>query len=106
MSRILIPGLVLLVFTLPAFSQTPQAVPQSTADAASPEPTPFETAEALAAKGRLSKAMALLDQLAAQSPEPAGVERLRGIIFYQREDFAKAIDAFTRASQQDPADRE
>ncbi len=48
----------------------------------------------------------MLDQLAAQSPEPAGVERLRGIIFYQRERFAPAIDAFTKAVAQDPADRE
>jgi predicted Zn-dependent protease len=68
--------------------------------------TPFETAEELAAKGRLDKAMALLDQLAGQTPEPAGVERLRGIIFYQKEDFARAIDAFTRAAKQDRSDRE
>jgi tetratricopeptide (TPR) repeat protein len=50
--------------------------------------------------------MAQLDQLAAQTPEPAGVERLRGIIFYQREQFAEAIAAFAKAEVQDPADRE
>jgi len=50
--------------------------------------------------------MAQLDQLAAQTPEPAGVERLRGIIFYQREQFPEAIAAFTKAEVQDPGDRE
>jgi tetratricopeptide (TPR) repeat protein len=89
-----------------AASQAPQAANPAGADTAQPEATPFETAQKLAAKGRLDKAMALLDQLAAQSPEPAGVERLRGIIFYQREDFPAAIDAFTKAAQQDPDDRE
>jgi tetratricopeptide (TPR) repeat protein len=50
--------------------------------------------------------MAQLDQLAAQRPEPAGVERLRAMIFYQREQFSEAIDAFTKAEEQDPNDRE
>ncbi len=50
--------------------------------------------------------MAMLDQLAARTPEPAGVERLRGIIFYQREQLSQAIEAFTKAEAQDPADRE
>jgi len=66
----------------------------------------FETAQELAGRGRLDKAMAQLDQLAAQTPEPAGVERLRGIIFYQREQFLAAIKAFTKAEAQDSNDRE
>jgi tetratricopeptide (TPR) repeat protein len=78
----------------------------SDACAGQAEPNSFEQAQAFAARGRLDKAMALLDQLAGQSPEPAGVERLRGMIFYQREQFADAISAFAKASQQDPNDRE
>lgn len=66
----------------------------------------FETAQGLAAKGRLDKAMAILDQLAAQSPEPAGVERLRGVIFYQKDQLAQAVEAFKKAGMQDPNDRE
>jgi tetratricopeptide (TPR) repeat protein len=50
--------------------------------------------------------MTVLDQLVPQSPEPAGVERLRGIIFYQKEQFSQAINAFTKAVAQDPGDRE
>src|ERR1700761_7045964 len=62
-----------------------------------------ESARELAARGRLDKAMAQLDQLANQMPEPLGVERLRGIILYQREHFDEAVAAFTKAEAQDPA---
>lgn len=79
--------------------------PQSS-DAAQPAPESFEAARALAAKGRLEKAMAILDRLSVQSPEPAGVERLRGNIFYERQQLPEAVEAFTKASAQDPADRE
>ena len=54
-----------------------------------------ESARELAGRGRLDQAMAQLDALSAQAPEPPGVERLRGIIFYQREQFTDAIAAFT-----------
>jgi predicted Zn-dependent protease len=50
--------------------------------------------------------MVLLNQLAAETPEPAGVEHWRGIIFYQKEQFPEAIEAFTKAVAQDPSDRE
>lgn len=66
----------------------------------------FATAQDLAGRGRLDQAMAVLDRLAVQTPEPAGVERLRGIIFYQKVQFSEAIQAFTKAVAQDPADRE
>lgn len=66
----------------------------------------FEDAQELAAKGRLDQAMHVLDQLAAQTPVPAGVQRLRGMIFYQREQLQQAADAFAKAVQQDGSDRE
>ena len=72
----------------------------------SPSVVTFATAQELAGKGRLDAAMARLDQLSAQSPEPAGVERLRGMIFYQREQFPQAIEAFTKAADQDSSDHE
>jgi tetratricopeptide (TPR) repeat protein len=66
----------------------------------------FETAKDLAGRGRLEQAMSQLDQLSKQTPEPAGVERLRGMIFYQREQFPQGIAAFAKASEQDPNDLE
>ena len=66
----------------------------------------LDSARDLAGRGRLDQAMAQLDALAKQTPEPAGVERLRGIIFYQREQFDDAITAFTKAEAQDPTDKD
>jgi len=83
------------------------ATAQQTEPSASPSATvSFEEAQTLASKGRLDKAMELLDQLSMQAPEPAGVERLRGVIYYQREQFANATEAFAKATDQDANDRE
>src|SRR5579862_242653 len=70
------------------------------------QPVTLETAQELAGKGRLAQAMAQLDQLAKETPEPVGVERLRGMIHYQEEQFPEAISAFTKAETADPSDRE
>lgn len=95
---------VLLALAAPA--QAPQNDTTPAGEAAAPAPTPFEVAKDLAAKGRLDKALAQLDLLAAKTPEEAGVERLRGIILYQQEQLPEAIAAFTKAADQDPNDRE
>jgi tetratricopeptide (TPR) repeat protein len=98
-----------LAFTAPAvFAQQPTVspAPDSTGDAPAATPTPFENAQTLAGKGRLDKAMEILNTLTSQVPEPAGVERLRGLIFYQKEKFEDAIPAFSKAAEQDPNDRE
>jgi predicted Zn-dependent protease len=106
MQRFSATAILLAVLTLAAGAQAPQNGTQPSAEPSASTPTPFEVAQDLAARGRLDKALAQLDQLAAQSPEPAGVERLRGIIFYQKEQLPEAIAAFTRAAEQDPNDRE
>ncbi len=95
--------LALIAATLLIFLHTAP----SSAQASQPDaPTPFAQAQDLAAKGRLDQALAALDTLAAQTPEQPGVERLRGIIFYQQDKFPEAVAAFTKAEAQDPADRE
>jgi predicted Zn-dependent protease len=104
MFRTLISAWVFVLFIVPGQAQVSQNTSPSGADA-TVLPT-FQTAKELAGKGRLDQALAQLDQLSAQTPEPAGVERLRGIILYQRERFSEAIEAFTKASAQDPNDRE
>jgi tetratricopeptide (TPR) repeat protein len=104
MQRVLSIALVIVFSGVAGRAQNAQPSAPAPGETA-PAPT-LETARDLAGRGRLDQAMAVLDNLAAQSPEPAGVERLRGIIFYQREQFAQAIEAFTRAVAQDPGDRE
>jgi tetratricopeptide (TPR) repeat protein len=97
--------LIAVVLICLAISGSAQEAKTPAPAAANQTPT-FETAQDLAGRGRLDQAMAMLNQLAAENPEPAGVERLRGIIFYQREQFAQAIEAFTKAAAADPNDRE
>ncbi|MGA8043573.1 MAG: tetratricopeptide repeat protein [Terracidiphilus sp.] len=105
MGRIVVTVILILLTSTIAGAQTAESGTQAGNEAAQ-APVTMETARALAGSGRLDAAMQQLNQLAAQTPEPAGVERLRGIIFYQREQFTEAIDAFTKAAAQDPNDRE
>ena len=86
---------------------------QSGATSASPAAQPVEKpaptlaeAKDLAAKGKLDRSMAELDILSKAEPAEAGVERLRGMIFYQKDQLTEAGTAFSRAVSQDPTDRE
>jgi tetratricopeptide (TPR) repeat protein len=64
--------------------------------------TPLRQAEDLFHSGHLDQALQKLDALAADQPEPAGVEYLRGMVFYQQEKMAEAATAFAKAVTQDP----
>ncbi len=95
----------ILVVSLSTVKAQSAPTAQSTAENLTPQQK-FESARDLASHGRLDQAMALLDELAATTPEPAGVERLRGLILYQRDKLTDAVEAFKKAVQQDPADKE
>jgi predicted Zn-dependent protease len=66
----------------------------------------LDNARQLFTQGKLDQSLAELDPLSQQTPEPAGVERLRGFIFYQQNKFAEADAALARALTQDPGDTE
>lgn len=66
----------------------------------------LEDAEQLATKGHLDQALNILNQLAAQTPVPAGVARLRATIYYEKQLFPQAVEGFKTAIAQDPNDRE
>ena len=87
-------ALLWLVITSGASAQKDGAVrPASVADARS-----------LIAQGKLDDATHELDTLAGMHPEPAEVERLRGIVEYQNNRLAEANKSFLRALAQDPSD--
>jgi len=94
----LVPAICLSQSGAAAASPAPQATDK-------PAPT-LADATALAAKGKLDPSLAELDILAKAQPEDAGVERLRGIILYQKDQLTEAGTAFARAVAQDPTDRE
>ena len=106
MERFLIAAFLTAWMTVVAPAQTPSVAKSSNPESAASPPPSFESAQTLATKGRLDSALAQLNQLATQVPEAAGVERLRGIILYQKEQFSEAIEAFAKAEAQDPDDRE
>jgi Flp pilus assembly protein TadD len=106
----------LLVFLVPAMhlhgqagvqaGQTTAETTAETSKASAPSGPSLDDAKALAAKGRIEPALAELDLLAKIVPEEVGVERLRGMILYQKELLPEAGTAFAKAVQQDAEDRE
>jgi tetratricopeptide (TPR) repeat protein len=85
-------------------AQTPE--PAVSTDSSTAAHWTFADAQQLAAQGRLDQSLNMLNQLAAQTPVQPGVERLRAMIYYQKELLEKAADGFSRAIAQDPNDRE
>jgi predicted Zn-dependent protease len=73
-------------------------------DSAQHSPSPTEEVQQLISRGQLSEAETRLNSLATQQPEPAGVERMRGMIQYQRNSFAAANSTFEKAIVQDGSD--
>lgn len=61
---------------------------------------------ALIERGHPADALKQLDALAGKKPEPAGVERLRGMAFYAQNNLPAAEQAFGMAMQQDAKDVE
>lgn len=86
----------LCLFAVAAHAQTQTDPPA--------KPSPADDVRSLMAQGKLGEASQELDALARLQPEPAGVERLRGVIAYQQNHLADADAAFARALAQDPSD--
>jgi predicted Zn-dependent protease len=100
-------GVLLLAASFCALSSFAQTTPATTqASSASPPVERTAAAEKLIQEGRMVEALRALDPLAAQIPEPAGVEKLRAMALYQENKLEDAAAAFQRAAAQDPNDIE
>lgn len=99
-SRIMVWARLCVVLTLAALAA--RVCAQSSARPGDP----VATARNLVTQGRLDDAMQQLDVLAALHPEPAGVERLRGIVHYEQNRMADAEAAFAKAVAANPSDLE
>jgi tetratricopeptide (TPR) repeat protein len=103
-------GVPLLAIMLGAVAASAQAPPPTTPPPAAPNVATsrgdIAAAQKLVQEGRLAEALKSLDTLAAQTPEPAGVEKLRGMALYQQSKLEDAAAAFGRAAAQDPNDIE
>jgi predicted Zn-dependent protease len=97
----------LVLFSYARAQQSPSPVPSTPPGASTPSGTvTVESAQQMISRGQLSQAEAQLNVLAAKQPEPAGVERMRGMIHYQRNEFAAANTAFEKAIAQQSSDLE
>lgn len=85
---------VALTTSVPAQSDPPATAPS------------VAEVRALMAEGKLQDAGVELDALARLQPEPAGVERLRGIVEYENNRLAEAEASLALALAQDPGDLE
>ena len=68
--------------------------------------SPLHQAQDQVDSGHLDEALQRLNALAAEQPEPAGVEYLRGMVFYQQGKMVEATSAFAKAVTQDPKNLE
>jgi predicted Zn-dependent protease len=95
--------LISLIIGPPAFAV---ALPQMPAAAEAPPAKSIPELKRLIDRGHTEEAMKDLDQLAAQKPVPAGVDRLRGDVLYAQANYVSADQAFANALGADPKDRE
>lgn len=79
---------------------------QQVSSSGAPGDADLATLRALIDKGHAAEALKQLDVLATRKPEPAGVERLRGVAFYAQNNFAEADHALATALQQNGKDVE
>ncbi len=107
MRRQIPPILFALFFIVVAASAAQTSVPAAPTPAATEDLSSVIAAARKAfAAGRADEALKQLSTLALTTPEPAGVERLRGFIYYQQRDMASAEAAYAKAMAQDPSDLE
>ena len=90
---------------LTSVAQTPSATTQMPTTAVAPGQA-NTAVEKLIQEGRTAEALRALEPLTAQKPEPAGVEKLRGMALYQQNKLEDAAAAFSSAVAQDPGDIE
>jgi predicted Zn-dependent protease len=104
-------GVLLLTASLGALTSAAQTtaatsqVPSTQVPAASDQAS-IAAAQKLVQEGRSAEALHALEPLAAQTPEPAGVEKVRGLALYQQNKLMEAAAAFAGAATQDPHDIE
>ena len=109
MRRQIPPIFFALFFILVAASvaqTTLPAAPAPAAAAAGDASSAIASARKAFAAGHAEEALKQLDPLSSMTPEPAGVERLRGFIYYQQRNMAAAEAAYAKAMAQDPSDTE
>jgi tetratricopeptide (TPR) repeat protein len=104
-------GIILLLsFSLRVIAQSDRPVLQERQPFPSPpsasSDTGFAAPRHLLQQGKNEEAIAQLQQMQAVNPDMKGLAHELGIAYYKSGDYVKAIDAFKKASSEDPQDNE
>ncbi len=106
-----IPALILGLFLALSLSAQQGSTPSQDASPLPSAPSQaadsvFAGARKLVQQGKSSEAIAELQRLGVENPNLLGLAHELGITYYKAGDYLKAIDAFKKATQEDPADKE
>jgi tetratricopeptide (TPR) repeat protein len=109
MNRILWFAPLLVATTLHGLAQISQ--PASSAanaptNASTSADSVFAEARHLSQQGKYEEAIAKLQQLSKSDPNAPGLNHELGLAYYKNKDYTKAIDSLTKATTQDPQDKE
>jgi tetratricopeptide (TPR) repeat protein len=99
-------GLAVLLLVPSSPCQSPSPVPATPSASPTASAPDLKDLRRMIDRGQSKEALAQLDAMARQQPEPAGVERVRGLALYAEGDMAAADQAFASALDQDKKDLE
>jgi tetratricopeptide (TPR) repeat protein len=68
--------------------------------------TDFKDAYRLSQQGKYDEAIASLQAMASQTPQPKGLSHAMGVVYYKKGDYLKAAESFKLAIIEDPNDKE
>jgi tetratricopeptide (TPR) repeat protein len=93
-------------FVFTAASQDPPVLHDRHMLPSTPSESSFATPRRLLQQGKNEEAITALKQMQASNPGLNGLSRELGIAYYKGGEYLKAIDAFKKATQEDPQDKE
>jgi len=87
-------------------AQSSSSASPTTSTPAPASDSTFAESRRLVQQGKFDEGLAKLQQIAKANPNTPGLNHELGIAYYKNKDFIKAIDALTKATTEDPEDKE
>jgi tetratricopeptide (TPR) repeat protein len=100
--------IIVLLLSGALWAQSSETRPQSALPSAPSQTidSSLKAARRLLEQGKNDEALAQLQQIANTNPGTKGLAHEFGVAYYKRGDYLKAIDSFSKATQEDPGDKE
>jgi tetratricopeptide (TPR) repeat protein len=98
--------LVIVLFSLSALPQDRPVLQERPTPPPAPSESSFAAPQKLLQQGKNEEAIAALKQIEISNPGMKGLSRELGIAYYKSSNYLKAIDSLSKATQEDPDDKE